>query len=73
MFQFGGNLLHPPGIGRAVKDADTGRISVKRGTGEGIDYMQLVTRGNGLVRRFIKDLWQYASLVRRTYEKTWGW
>jgi hypothetical protein len=40
MVQFSGDLLHPPGIGRAIHDADAGRVSPEGVAGEGIDNVQ---------------------------------
>ncbi len=54
MFQFSSDLLHPPGIGRAIHDTDAGRVSPERVAGEGIDNVQFVTHKSGLVCRSIK-------------------
>ena len=47
MFQFGRNLLHPRGIDRSVKDADSGRVPAKREPGKGIDNVQLTSSMKG--------------------------
>jgi hypothetical protein len=55
MLEFGSHLLHPPGIGRAVHDTDTGRVPPERVAGEGIDNVQFAAHKCGLAGRPIKD------------------